>query len=72
MELLFKEERRKIVFEVFDKYPDLPNLTTAKILFTKYPGFFPDVESARRYVRLYRGKSGKKDREKFIIKKYFR
>ena len=72
MELLFKEERRKIVFEVFDKYPDLPNLTTAKILFGKYPGFFADVESARRYVRRYRGKAGSGDREKLVIKKYFR
>lgn len=68
----FNEERRKIVFEVFDKYPDLPIRTTANILINKYPGFFDDFESARRFIRHYRGKSGKKHRESCVIKKYFR
>jgi hypothetical protein len=68
----FKEERRKLVFEILDKYPDLSVRTTANILFMKHPGFFDNYELARGFVRYYRGKSGNNHRENCTNKKYFR
>jgi hypothetical protein len=68
----YTENRRKLLFVIFDKFPDLSNRGTAAILVRDYPEYFKDFEDARHLVRLYRGKGGKWDREHIAIKKYYR
>lgn len=65
-------ERRKIIFEHLDKFPDAGTNTIAKILFRDYPGFFSDVENARDAIRYFRGAKGEKRRNKLSTKKYVR
>lgn len=68
----FKAKRREILFQIFDKYPNLSNRGTAILLCRDYPEYFSDVESARLYVRIYRGANGEKSRSEIINKQYFR
>jgi len=68
----FQKLRQKAIFETFDKFPDLPNLTTAKLLYAKYPELFLSLEHCRGIVRLYRGVKGELSRGKIKITKYFK
>ncbi len=68
----FQKIRRKALFEILDKFPDLPNLTTAKLVYSKYPELFDDVEHARTHVRIYRGRFGATKRREIKTNKYFR
>ena len=64
--------RRKLLFEIFDKFPELSSRGTAMILSRDYPEYFTSIENARDIVRLYRGKVGVRNRFYVTIKKYYR
>lgn len=68
----FQTKRRDVLFELFDKFPDLSNRGTAVILYRDNPEFFKSIEDARHLVRLYRGKVGSDARVRILIKKYYR
>lgn len=68
----YREKKREKIFEVFEKFPDISNRMTAKILFRDYPEYFKSVEEARGLVRAYRGSNGKGNREKVKFRKYYR
>lgn len=57
-EMKYYEVRRKILFDLFDKFPDLGDRGIARILYRDHPEFFTDYEHARAMVRCYRGHSG--------------
>lgn len=52
-------ERRKLITELCNKYPEASNRTLARRLHEERPGLFPTVEGARNAVRWYHGNSGK-------------
>lgn len=66
----FYELRSKVLFEVFEKYPDLPTRTIARLLHKQYPELFPSLEIARNSVNYYRGTHGDKHRKILSNKKY--
>lgn len=68
----FQSMRRKLLFEMFDKFPELSNRGIAMILSRDYPEYFTNIENARDIVRLYRGKVGVRNRGYITIKKYYR
>lgn len=49
-----------VVKKILNKYPHLPSLTLARKLKQEHPLYFDTVESARSYIRHYRGASGEK------------
>lgn len=68
----FQKLRQKAIFEAFDKFPDLPNMTIAKLLYARYPELFNNLEHCRSTVRMYRGVNGEFARGKIKITKYFK
>ena len=64
--------RQKVLFETFDKYPNLPNRTTAKLIYSKYPELFNDIEHCRSIVRNYRGSNGNQNRIRMTTTKYYK
>jgi hypothetical protein len=64
--------RRKLLFEIFDKFPDLSSRGTAMMLARDYPEYFGNIEIARSIIRLYRGKNGDRNRNETTIKKYYK
>ena len=63
--------KQKITFEYLEKYRDTPTNTVAKIIFQDHTEFFIDKESARHYIRMYRGKLGSEHRGKVKNTKYY-
>ena len=47
-----------LVTEYCNKFPDLPNLTLAKLMYKKYNHVFKDVDSIRTRIRSRRGAHG--------------
>ena len=68
----FHQLRRKIVFDVLERFPNHGNLTIAKKLFAENPEYFNNAEHARDAVRHYRGAGGKDKLNKLINKTYVR
>lgn len=68
----YRELVRKVVFEYFEKFPEIESHTLARILRRDHPEFFNSHEHARSYVRRYRGKHGKQSRKNIIITKYYK
>ena len=64
--------RQTKLFEILDRFPDLPNRTIARIAFAEAPELFLSIERARSSVRTYRGLNGKEHRETLKNKKYVR
>jgi hypothetical protein len=62
--------RRRVVFETFDRFPNLATNTMARVLAKEHPEFFDSAERARDIVRYYRGLSGISNRHKLKNKKY--
>lgn len=52
----------EIVKKYLEKYPMMPSLTIAKLVYNENPKVFRGVENARNLIRYYRGRSGKKCR----------
>jgi predicted phosphodiesterase len=48
-------DKREYVIKLVRKYPDTPNLTLAKKIMKDKPELFPNVESARSYIRAIKG-----------------
>jgi hypothetical protein len=67
----YYQVKQKITFEYLEKYRDTPSNTVAKIIFQDHPEFFIDKESARSYIRMYRGKMGSHHREWIKNTKYY-
>jgi len=53
-------KRIEIVIKAIEKFPDVPSLTLAKMLYKKHPLMFSSVENCRSAVRYRRGNKGKK------------
>jgi hypothetical protein len=66
----YNDLRRKVVFDTFDRFPNLATNTMARVLVKEHPEFFDSAERARDIVRYYRGLSGTSNRHKLKNKKY--
>lgn len=62
---------RKLAEEYCQKYPDMPNLTLAKMLYKEHSLSFKDIEQARYKVRLVRGLAGNEQKKKASNKSLF-
>ena len=67
---LFYDNRRKVVCDVLDQYPDLPSRTLARLLHHNYKLMFPSIEDARDAVRYIRGTHGDANRRTLKDRKY--
>lgn len=75
-----KEKHNDIIQKYLSDYPNLPNLTLAKIIYKDNKLLFKNIDTVRSTIRYYRGAKGKKNlanikTDKFItpenrIKKY--
>ncbi len=54
------------------KYPDLPTLTLARILYKEHPMVFSNIEAARTRLRHIEGKSGDKHRKNMQNSEFFK
>jgi len=54
-----------------DKFPDMPTLKLARIVYEENKIMFKDIEAARASLRYIEGKTGKKDRKNASKSKYF-
>lgn len=68
----YNQKRLEKLIDIFEKFPNISNRMTAKILFRDYPEFFKNEEMARDLVRLYRGAKGEQNKGSVKLKKYFR
>lgn len=66
----FWEIRRTKVIEVLDRFPNYPNWTIAKVLYSEAPELFNSVEHARGVLRYLRGVSGDTNRKRLKDKSY--
>lgn len=66
-----KTQSKKIAEEYCGKYPDMPNLTIAKLLKKEHGKLYHSVENARDYVRYIRGQKGDMHRQKSATKSLF-
>jgi hypothetical protein len=68
----YKDEKRKAVFEIMDKFPDANTRALARIVYRDLPEYFSDCEAARCYIRSYRGQHGIACRKTYTITKYYK
>lgn len=54
----FIARRREVVKEAFEKFPDAPHRTLARMIHEAHPMLFEDVENARKAVRHHSGQTG--------------
>jgi hypothetical protein len=66
----FYIQRRKIITDHLDKFPDAGSLTIAKIIFRDYKEYFNTVEDIRFMIRYRRGVTGKVRLSHLMDKKY--
>lgn len=59
--------RRQVVSEYLEKYPTLPNMTLAKVIYKENPLLFTTVDTVRSSIRYRRGQNGKRDRSKIHL-----
>ena len=64
--------KRKIIFDVLDRFPDHGNQTLAKKVYKEHPLLWNNIESVRSIIRFYRGSSGENCRLKIKNKTYVR
>ena len=62
--------KTKLVLQFLERYPTMPSLTMAKLLYKEFPLDFGSIEEARTRVRYYRGASGDFNRKKLSLKDY--
>lgn len=67
----YKELRKKLLFEVLEKYRDTPSNTLARMLYNANPGLWMSIEGARGRIRVYRGQKGIEARRKMKTTKYY-
>ena len=61
-----------VVVEYMERYPDLPNLTLAKLIYKENPSLYKSIETARSAVRYRRGQNGQFMRDKNPDRTLFR
>lgn len=66
----FYVQRRKIITDHLDKFPDAGSLTIAKIIYRDYSAYFQSIEHVRGSVRDFRGKHGDEKRKSLTNRKY--
>lgn len=59
----------RTVIRYVNEYPDVPSRTLSRMIFSKHPQLFINIESVRDSVRYYRGKKGSINQKK-VINKY--
>jgi hypothetical protein len=64
--------RRKIIFDVLDRFPNHGNRTLARKLFEEHPEHFTSADNARSLVRFYRGSCGQEHLNSIKNKTYVR
>jgi len=64
--------KRKIIFDILDKFPDTSIRSLAKIVYAEAPQFFKTVEAARTHIRFYKSKLGAYHRKYCKITKYYK
>jgi len=64
--------RKKIIFDLLEKYPDTSTRGLSRIVARDFPEFFKDAEEARTHIRVYTGKSGGAMRERIKMRKYYK
>jgi hypothetical protein len=68
----FNEARRKIVFDVLERFPDHASLSLAKKIYSENPGLFNCCEHVRTMIRFYRGTNGNRARAGLKNRTYVR
>lgn len=61
-----KQRTGELVLQYIKNYPNLPDLTLAKLIYKENPILFTSVENVRSSVRAYRGHSGEKNRKQYL------
>lgn len=64
--------RGQVVLEYLKKYPDIPNLQLARIIYHDNVALFNNQESVRSSIRYYKGANGKENRSLIKNKTYVR
>ena len=67
----YQSLRRNAVLDALAKFSEAPSKTIARMLKRDNPELFKDIEDARNLIRIYRGKSGKRLRERVKLTKYY-
>lgn len=62
----------EVVLEYLKKYPDIPNLQLARIIYRDNIELFNNLEAVRSNIRYYKGSSGSGNRKKLKNKIYVR
>lgn len=66
----FKNIRNEKIYEVMDRFPDLPSRTLARVLFAEAPELFSGIDHARSIIRYLRGANGAANRKRLKNRKY--
>ena len=66
--------KREIILEYMQKWPDLPNRTLAKLIYSRDDNYkvFNSAESVRTLIRYYRGANGDKLRRELSTKEHLK
>lgn len=64
--------RGQVVLEYLKKYPDIPNLQLARIIYRDNIELFNNQEAVRTCIRYYKGADGNKNRKKLKTRNYVR
>jgi len=62
----------KIVVEYLNEYPDMPDMTLAKLIYSKNKASFTSLDAVRSVVRYYKGHVGNNNRAKVSTKKHIK
>ena len=68
----FRDIRRKIIFDCFDRFPEHGNRTIAKKIYKEHPELFRCFETCCSTIRYYRGASGDQLRNDLATRDYVR
>jgi len=61
----------KVIIEYLDRWPNVPNLTLAKKVYSENPKLFSNVEHARSLIRMYKGRHGAANRKTVKMRKHY-
>ena len=64
--------RGQVVLEYLKRYPDIPNLQLARIIYRDNKELFINRESVRTCIRYYKGANGEQNRREIKTKTYVR
>ena len=68
----YQLEKRKVIFDYLEKYPDAPSTQLGRMLYRDFPEYFPNKDDARTTIRIYRGRSGGKLRNQIKSRTYYK